>query len=250
MRSKNAHRIAFMVITRPPEIITCLKVPVEDTDIFVIFDSHPRPLHPKGAGTIMNSSLRATADRLSTIFEVDEELLRQPDLGWQSELIGSFSGHVFVARDMPEGTPSPDRLLMEASVASLMLKRSLAEALQQQYALETERQRMEIRTQEDRSVTEETIANQARQIQDLLEENARLRVDPHSDDMQITVDRLTAEMQQMESDQSEIQQLNLTTIASLEQEILRLQQLEFSHVSGRKRHSGSSSGHRRKHSGN
>ncbi|KAK0194944.1 hypothetical protein F5146DRAFT_924419 [Armillaria mellea] len=87
------------VITRPPEIITCAKIPTPDQNIFVIFDTHPRPEHPDGSGITYLSTIKKTAQRLSEILSLDKELLAESDLQWQVQLLANFSAHIFVPND-------------------------------------------------------------------------------------------------------------------------------------------------------
>lgn len=87
------------VITRPPEIITCAKIPTPDENIFVIFDTHPRPAHPDGSGITYLSTIKKTAQRLSEILSLDKDLLSESDLQWQVQLLANFSAHIFVPND-------------------------------------------------------------------------------------------------------------------------------------------------------
>ncbi|KAK0505261.1 hypothetical protein EDD18DRAFT_1128361 [Armillaria luteobubalina] len=87
------------VITRPPEIITCAKIPTPDQNIFVIFDTHPRPEHPDGSGITYLSTSKKTAQRLSEILSLDKDLLAESDLQWQVQLLANFSAHIFVPND-------------------------------------------------------------------------------------------------------------------------------------------------------
>ncbi|KAH7903585.1 hypothetical protein BJ138DRAFT_116023 [Hygrophoropsis aurantiaca] len=50
------------VITRSPKTIACLNLVSSTDSVFVIFDSHPRPGHPGGAGLI--STLPQTVEQV------------------------------------------------------------------------------------------------------------------------------------------------------------------------------------------
>jgi len=86
-----------VIITRPPEIIACMKLVIDGTDVFVIFDSHSRPGHPDGAVFILNTSIHRTAAHLKRILPVDHHLLSANDLQWQAQLLAHFSGHIFIS---------------------------------------------------------------------------------------------------------------------------------------------------------
>ncbi|KAG6371583.1 hypothetical protein JVT61DRAFT_9293 [Boletus reticuloceps] len=105
---KKIEKSAVMIITRPPEIIACFKFananagPREgtlDNPLFVIFDSHPRPSHPDGAGLSFSASIESTARTLSDILPaLDEGIFDSPDFQWQAQLLSNCSAHVYVGR--------------------------------------------------------------------------------------------------------------------------------------------------------
>ncbi|KAG2110087.1 hypothetical protein DEU56DRAFT_249553 [Suillus clintonianus] len=85
---------ATVIITRPLEIIACTIIKGLGTDVFVIFDSHPRPSYPAGAGLILGTSIDQAVSRLaSTIPAADNQLLSLSGLQWQAQLLNNFSGH-------------------------------------------------------------------------------------------------------------------------------------------------------------
>ena len=89
-------------------------------DVFVIFDSHPRPdLHPRGAAFIFNSSVQSTASYLSELLGYDRALLADRNIQWQAQLLGNFSGHIFIARNVPNLQDEPDYWLGATIEASL-----------------------------------------------------------------------------------------------------------------------------------
>ncbi|KXN84683.1 putative E3 ubiquitin-protein ligase ARI9 [Leucoagaricus sp. SymC.cos] len=109
-------RSTVVIITRPPEIVACLKTRVADRDVYVVFDSHPRPSHPDGLGFIINPNIKMAATYLSDLLPFDESLLRDPELQWQAQLLGYFSGHVLLPL---EEEPSTTEMLLESSLALL-----------------------------------------------------------------------------------------------------------------------------------
>ncbi|KZT29351.1 hypothetical protein NEOLEDRAFT_1128071 [Neolentinus lepideus HHB14362 ss-1] len=117
---------AAVVITRPPEIIVCMIIRVEEQDVFITFDSHPRPKHPDGAAFIFDTSLPRTAEYLIQLLGYDPKLLRDRTMQWEAQMLAQFSGHVFVARDIPDIPADWMNSLMEASLSSLALKAEVA----------------------------------------------------------------------------------------------------------------------------
>ncbi len=92
------------MITRPPEILTVIKLSVPDVkrSIFVSFDSHPRHKHPQGAAFIFHRSLEAAAHYLVELLQFDRSLLSDPAIQWQAQLLEQYSAHVFIAKDIPQ----------------------------------------------------------------------------------------------------------------------------------------------------
>src|SRR5271170_4665004 len=86
---------AAVIITRPPEILTCIKFLISDVTFFLIFDSHPRPSHPSGAAFILSSSVDVIASHLDGLLAVDARLLADSHMQWQAQLLAQYSGHVF-----------------------------------------------------------------------------------------------------------------------------------------------------------
>ncbi|EKM59101.1 uncharacterized protein PHACADRAFT_205278 [Phanerochaete carnosa HHB-10118-sp] len=112
------------VITRPPEIIACFCIYHPKGEFYVIFDSHPRPdVHPDSAAFIFNKSAYATARYLSNLLSYDSSLVADRGFEWQAQLLGNFSGHLFVARtdSAQEGAEYWTNATMEASLESLAL---------------------------------------------------------------------------------------------------------------------------------
>jgi len=50
-----------------PEILACLKLRLSTGNVFIIFDSHPRPSYPNGAGAIVSTTVESTARRLTEL---------------------------------------------------------------------------------------------------------------------------------------------------------------------------------------
>ncbi|KAH7904028.1 hypothetical protein BJ138DRAFT_1131141 [Hygrophoropsis aurantiaca] len=131
------------VITRPPEIIACLNLVGPADNVFVIFDSHPRPDHPDGAGLIFSASIEQTATRLAGILPVDNSLLSQGDLQWQAQLLANFSGHVFVPKNVGSSPQEMTLAIMESSLAVLALRAEVADLKRKNSALTSDNLRLE-----------------------------------------------------------------------------------------------------------
>lgn len=129
------------IITRPPEIVTCVQIVTASRPIYMVFDSHPRPNHPDGAAIIFPGNARGTARYLAKLFPFDENLTSDPTLQWQAALLGSYSGHIFTARSLPNDFMSAmEYAVMRSSVAMLSLKAEF-ESLKSQNAELVERNR-------------------------------------------------------------------------------------------------------------
>ncbi|KAJ7696452.1 hypothetical protein B0H17DRAFT_398903 [Mycena rosella] len=145
---------AAVLITRPPEIITCFKLPIKQSgagkqDVFIIFDSHPRTAHARGAGLIVNTSLDATASHLDNLLAIDDRLLTDSSLQWQTQLLANFSGHFFVPKGV--ATNSVEELTQAVLESSLVVLGSQAEVSDlkfQNSSLERDRQYLERQLEE------------------------------------------------------------------------------------------------------
>ncbi|KAJ6456123.1 hypothetical protein C8R45DRAFT_1064835 [Mycena sanguinolenta] len=135
---------AAVLITRPPEIITCFKLSINSQDVFIIFDSHPRTEYPNGAGLIVNTSLDVTARRLDNLLTVDSRLLADRSLQWQSQLLANFSGHFFVAKDgVKNSVEELTQAVLESSLVALGLQAEILDLKFQNSSLSRERQSLE-----------------------------------------------------------------------------------------------------------
>lgn len=68
-----------VVITRPPEIISVLCIETGDSikpHLFVVFDSHPRQFHARGAAFIFFKDSEASAIYVTELLKVDRALLQ------------------------------------------------------------------------------------------------------------------------------------------------------------------------------
>lgn len=134
-----------MVITRPPEIVVCLSIPVDRWDIFVIFDSHSRPAHPHGAGFIINRGIQQAARYLHSIFPVDVDLMADQSLGWQAQYLANFCGHMLISQDQRQATPDAQlhEVIHETTRTILDLEARLEELKQQNATLSDNNHRLE-----------------------------------------------------------------------------------------------------------
>ncbi|KZS88828.1 hypothetical protein SISNIDRAFT_469894 [Sistotremastrum niveocremeum HHB9708] len=88
-----------VVLTRPPEIISIIFVPLNDPNlpgIFIVFDSHPRPTKETiGASMIVFPSASAAASYLSELFYMDPEILSSINL-YEAAQLSQYSAEFFV----------------------------------------------------------------------------------------------------------------------------------------------------------
>ncbi|SJL03907.1 uncharacterized protein ARMOST_07264 [Armillaria ostoyae] len=132
------------VITRPPEIIACAKVPTPEQNIYVIFDTHPRPTHPDGSGVTFLATVESAAKRLSDILSVDTSLLSESGLQWQAQLLANFSAHVFIPNDKWSTDPADlKQALLESSVTILTLQAQLSDLESRNQSLTSTTDRLE-----------------------------------------------------------------------------------------------------------
>ncbi|KAM5540362.1 hypothetical protein V8D89_005820 [Ganoderma adspersum] len=132
-----------VIITRPPEIIACFCLADVPAELFVIFDSHPRPeKHPHGAAFIFKNSIRSTAEYLSELLRYDERLLSDSTVQWQAQLLAHCSGDIFVAR--PNGPTSSQwaELALDASLEVLRLRGRVRSLETENESLESDKQQL------------------------------------------------------------------------------------------------------------
>jgi hypothetical protein len=152
--TKSGKKSAAIVITRPPEIITCVKISIpDDLDVFMIFDSHPRRDHPDGAGYIFSTSIDAAADYLDNLLAIDKRILSDRSLQWQSQLLANFSGLLFVAKitRFDIDAIEAERAMVESSLTILTLQAQVAELKSQNATLRRDLQTAELKAEEERS---------------------------------------------------------------------------------------------------
>jgi len=144
---------AAIVITRPPEIITCIKISISDgVDVFMVFDSHPRPDHPRGPGFTFNTSIDATANYLDNLLAIDQSILSDHSLQWQTQLLANFSGLLFVAKASRfDSNPiEAERAMIESSLTILALRAEVDELRFQNASLQRDLQAAEHKVEEER----------------------------------------------------------------------------------------------------
>ncbi|CAL1701269.1 unnamed protein product [Somion occarium] len=134
---------AAIVITRPPEIICVLKIAVDNKDVFVTFDSHPRDTHPDGAAFIFHQSLDHAATYLGSLLRYDPHLLADSNMQWQAQLLANYSGHVFVSKRTLVEPTDLMHAVVDSSLEVLVLKAEVAELKQQNESLRADNRRLE-----------------------------------------------------------------------------------------------------------
>ncbi|KAG8220154.1 hypothetical protein J3R82DRAFT_1181 [Butyriboletus roseoflavus] len=131
---KKIEKSAVMIITRPPEIIACFKFVNPNADphsstpanpLFVVFDSHPRPSHPHGAGLSFSTSIENTARTLSDILPtMDESLFDPSDFQWQAQLLANCSADIYVANHRRK---DHEEAVVQSSLAILTLRGQISD---------------------------------------------------------------------------------------------------------------------------
>ncbi|TFK66840.1 hypothetical protein BDN72DRAFT_127511 [Pluteus cervinus] len=215
---------AVAVITRPPEIIACFKIPTSKSDVYLIFDSHPRPLHPRGAGFVFNTSAAETAKRLASILAFDSTLVEDPSMQWQAQLLGNCSSHIFTPSSVATSSEDVTQDLLELSMTSLLTKGQATEIRE----LKRDKERLEValRGQQERRAT------LGQQVDDLTLANNGLRTQYGDANSMVTSlrkenERLLSDRRKREEQHTEIVTAHLKAIDSLNETIHQLrQQLE------------------------
>ena len=161
----NLDSSAVAIITRPPEIIACLKLRLAKRNVYIIFDSHPRPSYPDGAGMTVSTSIEGTARRLTELLPTVD--LPDSFLQWQAQLLSNYSGHVFVPHGVEMSTPTLWQAVLESSLAQLSMQAEISELRSQNEFLKSEQQRLEgeIKEAEARSQQQDRLIQQQKQQQ-------------------------------------------------------------------------------------
>ncbi|KAH9022039.1 hypothetical protein EDB84DRAFT_1511139 [Lactarius hengduanensis] len=157
----NLDSSAVVIITRPPEILACLKLRLSTRNVFIIFDSHPRPSYPNGAGAIVSTSVEGIARRLTELLPTVD--LQDGILQWQAQLLSNCSGHVFVPHSLDMSTAALWQAVLESSLAQLSMQAEISDLRSQNDFQTSEQQRLESELKE----VEERCRRQERTIQEL-----------------------------------------------------------------------------------
>ncbi|OAX32978.1 hypothetical protein K503DRAFT_701185 [Rhizopogon vinicolor AM-OR11-026] len=116
---------AAVIITRPPETIACARITESWLDVFIIFDSHPRPNYPSGAGVILNRSIDQVVAHLVSIFPtvtVDEHFFSESDSQSETQLLNNVSSRTFVSNGSLGDVRDVLRSAIESCLAILGLQ--------------------------------------------------------------------------------------------------------------------------------
>jgi len=113
----------------------------------MLFDSHPRPDHPDGPGFTFTTSLDVTARYLDNLLAIDESILSDHSLQWQTQLLANFSGLLFVAKAtrFDSNPVEAERIMIESSLSILALQAEVAELKLQNAALQNDLQAAELK---------------------------------------------------------------------------------------------------------
>lgn len=111
--------------------------------MFVVFDSHPRPSHPKGAGFTCTTSLDDAAGYLAKLLTVDKHVLADVGMQWQLQLLSNFSGHIFVATAARDTLSQLTQTVMDSSLEILALQAQVEDLKHRNTSLLEENRRLE-----------------------------------------------------------------------------------------------------------
>ena len=122
-------------------------------DVFAIFDSHSRPDYPDGSGLILNSSILGTAERLSRILPVDNQLLAQTNMQWQTQMLANYSAHIFVPGDLNSTSEALTQALITSSLKILALQAEIADLRSRNSALVSKQRQLDVEAEIKESTT-------------------------------------------------------------------------------------------------
>ncbi|TFK65417.1 hypothetical protein BDN72DRAFT_197003 [Pluteus cervinus] len=69
------HPVVVMIAIKVSDIIACIRITIQERNVFVIFDPQSRPSHPDGSGLLIDADRERILEHLSELMGVDEELL-------------------------------------------------------------------------------------------------------------------------------------------------------------------------------
>ncbi|RPD67337.1 hypothetical protein L227DRAFT_491050, partial [Lentinus tigrinus ALCF2SS1-6] len=161
--SKRYTASSCVIITRPPEIIACFYLARAPIELFVLFDSHPRPhKHARGAAFIFKNSLDSTAAYLTELLRFDDSLLSDSSIQWQAQLLAHASGEIFLASEWVLANAQWAEVALDASLQVLHLQARMQE-------LESRNQTLEM---DNKHLSEEVsdLEDKQQELEEMIEE--------------------------------------------------------------------------------
>jgi hypothetical protein len=135
---------AVVIITRPSEAIACAKIMAGLwVNIFVIFDSHPRPSYPFGTGLILTTSIDQAVARLTSILPAVVEHPPGDDLQRQAQLPNNVTSRMFVSNGPPGDVRDVRRSALASGLAVLRLKSEMVDLKQENARLTSKKKSLE-----------------------------------------------------------------------------------------------------------
>ena len=119
-----------------------MKIRVTTRNVFIIFDSYPRPSYPNGFGTIASTSTEGTARRLTELFRTVDLTDSFP------QSLANYSGHVFVSHSVKTSTPTSSQAVLESSLAQLSTQAEVPLLRSQDESLKSKHQSSESENKE------------------------------------------------------------------------------------------------------
>ena len=95
---------------------------------------------------MISPSIEGTARRLTELLPTID--LQDSLLQWQAQLLGNYSGHVFVPHGVEMSTPTLWQGVLESSLAQLSIRTEVADLLSQNDLPKNEQQRLESEIEE------------------------------------------------------------------------------------------------------
>ncbi|KAH7883133.1 hypothetical protein F5I97DRAFT_182403 [Phlebopus sp. FC_14] len=128
------------IITRPPEVIVCLKLRNPVKDIFLLFNPHFGADHRRGVALTFSSSLETASMRLLKAFSAETH---QGDRLRQARALVDCSSHVFMHRGTHFNTRDIEESLIVSSLTVLKLRSELSELRHQTRSLAARNKELE-----------------------------------------------------------------------------------------------------------
>ncbi|KAI9457542.1 hypothetical protein HD554DRAFT_2029994 [Boletus coccyginus] len=134
---------AAVLLTRDPDVVTCLRLRAPTQDVFVLFNPRVTSERAQVASLTFSTSIPHITQRLCDVFPLDKAHPTQGNLDWQAELLEKCTGHVFLPRDTSYDAGAGEESLIVSSLTLLALRAELEELTQDNGSLRRENKGLE-----------------------------------------------------------------------------------------------------------